>query len=246
MSGRVIIVTGSTRGIGHAIAEAMLARGAAVVINGRDRDATAEAAESLGQHALPVHADLTVRGEPDRLVHSAAQHFGHVDVLVNSAGINVIAPAASVTMQDWDRILALNLTAPFVCAKAAAPLLRARHGAIVNIASLAGVTSYPGRLPYGVTKAGLVMMTRILAAEWAPDIRVNAVVPGYVETSLIAEQASEGQLDLRQVRSRIPMGRLAAPEEVAEGVCFLASEEASYITGSTFVIDGGYLANGAP
>jgi NAD(P)-dependent dehydrogenase (short-subunit alcohol dehydrogenase family) len=245
--GKCAIVTGSTRGIGRAIAAELLARGAEVAVNGRDAASTDEAARTLGPRAFAVPGDITSPETVEAIVAAAVAKAGGVDLLVNNAGTNRIQAAEDLPLAEWERLLALNLTAPFLCSRAVVASMRARGGgAIVSIASLTSFLPFARRLPYCVTKAGLVMMTQVLAAEWAPTIRVNAVAPGYVETDLIASQDAAGTLRVSDILARVPMQRLAQPEEIARAVAFLLSDDAAYVTGSTLVVDGGFLVDQAP
>jgi NAD(P)-dependent dehydrogenase (short-subunit alcohol dehydrogenase family) len=243
--GRVAIVTGAGRGIGRAVAERFAADGAAVVVAELDDTAAAEtvaAIEAAGGRALAVHADVTRPDEVDALAAAATAAFGSIDVLVNNAGILRSTRAADVTPEEWHLVVDANLTGSFLCARAAYPALRATgHGRIVNIASMAGrATSTLGGVHYTTAKAGVLGLTRHLAREWARDgITVNAISPGIVDTPMV--RGSTDAARMTQVLASIPMGRLADASEIASLVCFLASDEAAYITGANVDIHGGEL-----
>ncbi|MBA2315528.1 MAG: SDR family oxidoreductase [Chloroflexi bacterium] len=239
------IVTGAGRGIGRAIAERFGSDGAAVVIADLDDATAAEAAraiEAAGGRALAVHADVTRPGEVEALAAAATDTFGRIDVLVNNAGILRSTRAADVTAEEWHLVVDSNLTGSFLCARAAYPALRdSGHGRIVNVASMAGrATSTLGGVHYTTAKAGVLGLTRHLAREWARDgITVNAVSPGIVDTPMV--RASTDAARMTQVLASIPLGRLADASEIASLVCYLASDEAAYITGTNVDIHGGEL-----
>ena len=242
---RVAVVTGSTRGIGHAIAAAFAREGARVVINSRRQDAADRTAAKLGQGAVGIGADLADAAGVDALFDAVETRFGRIDILVNNAGIPMVRDSAELSLEDWQRTLDINLTAPFLCAQRAGRSMLAKGGGnIVNIASLTAFAPFPKRLAYATTKAGLVMLTRLLAAEWAPTVRVNAVAPGFIKTDLVLGLASEGKVDLKALEGRTPQRRLGSPEDVANACLFLVSDEAAFITGETLVSDGGWLAYG--
>jgi 3-oxoacyl-[acyl-carrier protein] reductase len=242
---RVAVVTGSTRGIGHAIASAMAREGARVVINSRRQDAAESAADELGHGAIGIGADLADPAGVDALFDAVESRLERIDILVNNAGIPMVRESVELSLEDWRTTLDINLTAPLLCAQRAGRSMLARGGGnIVNIASVTAFAPFPKRLAYATTKAGLVMMTRILAAEWAPTVRVNAVAPGFIRTDLVLGLASEGKVDLKALEGRTPQRRLGSPEDVANACLFLVSDEAAFITGETLVSDGGWLSYG--
>jgi pteridine reductase len=236
LQGRVALVTGAARRVGRAIALALAGRGAHLAVHYHASAAEAtevvEAAKSTGARAWAVATDLRRPEAADELIEAVTTHFGTLDVLVNSAAIMVRTPLAEVSPAQWDEIMALNLRAPFFCARAAARAMEARGGVIINIADLAGLEAWPAYIPHGISKAGVIHMTRSLAAALAPAIRVNAVAPGAVllPESWTAEDAA------RLVRTT-PLRRLGAPHDVAQAVLYLV--EADYVTGETIIVDGG-------
>jgi 3-oxoacyl-[acyl-carrier protein] reductase len=245
LEGLVAVVTGSTKGLGRGIASRFAQEGAHVVVNSRDQKAADEVAAAIGNAAIGIAADVSTAEGAERLMSGAIEAFGRLDVLVNNAGRTAVAKVIDLDPADWRRIIDLNLTGPFLCSQQAARLmLAAGSGAIVNVASVTAFAPFPGRSAYASSKAGLVMMTRVLASELAPVVRVNAVAPAYVLTDMTERLSAEGKLDLAAVARRTPQGRLASPDEIASAVVFLASKEASYITGETLVVDGGWLSYG--
>jgi 3-oxoacyl-[acyl-carrier protein] reductase len=246
MKGRVAIVTGSSSGIGRAVAAELLARGMSVVVTSRSQERADATAAELGEDAFGVGAELRDPAAPAALVERALARFGRLDVLVNSAGAGQVAESETLAVEDWQRIIDLDLTAAFLCAQAAArPMLAASRGVIVNISSLAGHIGLPRRAAYTAAKHGLEGLTKTLAVEWAPrGVRVVSVAPAYVATELLAGTSKAGGFTLDDVAGRTPMRRLAEPEEVARTVAFLASDDASFVTGSSVRVDGGWLADG--
>jgi 3-oxoacyl-[acyl-carrier protein] reductase len=245
LEGRVAVITGSSRGIGRAIAEAFFEEGARVVVNSRSAATARETAAEIGKDVLGLAADVSTEEGAQRLIEETVEFFGRVDVLVNNAGQSMVRDSLELTLADWQSTFDLNLTAAFLCAqRAARSMLDHEGGAIVNIASVTSFAGFPRRLAYATTKAGLVMMTKVMAVEWAPKVRVNAIAPGFIETDLVRALREEGKLDFEALKRRTPMGRLGTPEEVAKAAVFLASDDASYVTGETLVADGGWLAYG--
>jgi NAD(P)-dependent dehydrogenase (short-subunit alcohol dehydrogenase family) len=243
--GRVAIVTGAGQGIGRAVAERFAADGGSMVVADLRQEtaqAVVDAISAAGGRALAVTADVTKAADTERLAAATVDAFGSIDVLVNNAGILRSTRAADVTAEEWHLVVDANLTGAFLCARAAYPALKASgHGRIVNMASMAGrATSTLGGVHYTTAKAGVLGLTRHLAREWARDgITVNALSPGIVDTPMVRE--STGEERMAQVLASIPLGRLAEPWEVAALVCFLASDEAAYITGANVDIHGGEL-----
>jgi 3-oxoacyl-[acyl-carrier protein] reductase len=246
VAGLVAVVTGSSSGIGRAIAARLAAGGASVVVNSRDTGRAKEAAEEIGHGAVPVAADVSEPAGGQVLVDAAVEAFGTLDVLVNNAGIPLVRPAEEITPEEWATIIATNLTGPFFCAQAAASVMLPRgSGVIINISSVLGATAIPGRTGYSTAKHGLDGLTKSLAVEWADrGVRVVSVSPGYVATPFVQQTMSTGRFSASDIERRTPLGRLADPAEVAEVVAFLASPAASYMTGAQVPVDGGWLAYG--
>lgn len=236
---RVAVVTGGSQGIGLAIATKLRDRGAKVVVG----DVRSSPGLPFPQWPLDVSDPQSVA----TFFRRVGAEFGALHVLVNNAGIYAHAPTSSMTDEAWHKVIAVNLSGGFYCARAAAPLLfKGAPGSVIFISSLNGAhQGWPGRSNYGSSKAGVQGLTRSLAIEWAAQhVRVNAVSPGYVETPMVTERIATGVLSADKLRSRVPLGRLGRPEEIASAVCFLASDEASYVTGATLVVDGGWSVLG--
>jgi NAD(P)-dependent dehydrogenase (short-subunit alcohol dehydrogenase family) len=245
-SGKTIIVTGATSGIGRASAEAFGRGGGSLVLVGRQEAELAEAAAAVraaGGQAATCNVDLTAVDAPERIVNAALSAFGHIDVLVNAAGIIASGALEATTDEIWDTMMAVNLRAPFRLMRAAAPHLTARKGAVVNVSSVNGLRSFPNVLAYCVSKAGVDHLTRCAAIEMAPaGVRVNAVNPGVTVTNLHRRSGmGEPQYAafLERSKETHPLGRPGQPDEVADLIVFLASDRAGWMTGETIPIDGG-------
>ena len=241
---RRLIVSGGASGIGLAVARMAVARGARVALLDRDTAALAEAVRLLGEAALALECDVSDAPAVRTAVDRAAQWLGGVDALVNSAGIDALKSLETTSDEEWARVLAVNLTGPMLVCRAALPHLRAAGGgSIVNIASGAGLRPLPNRTAYCASKAAVIMFGKSLAIETAADgIRVNAVCPGAIDTPLFRtsyENAGDPERALAEIRERYALGRIAAPEEVAEAVLYLSGPGASYITGTALAVDGG-------
>jgi 3-oxoacyl-[acyl-carrier protein] reductase len=249
LDGRVAIVTGSSAGIGRATAVALAAQGAAVVVNARSAARAAPVVaeiEAAGGRATAVVADVSEPGGAERLVADAVAALGGVDILVNNAGHGLVAPSEELAEADWRHAIEVLLTAPFLLSQAAGrQMLAGGGGVIVNVSSICGHVALPRRAAYTAAKHGLVGLTRTLAAEWAGrGVRVLTVDPAYIATDFIKETMKSGGFDAAAVEGRTPLGRLGTPEEVARVIAFLASDAASYMTGGSVTIDGGWLAYG--
>lgn len=244
---RTAVVTGSTRGIGLGIARAFAGEGARVVISGRNAEECAAVAREIGPTAIPIDADLSRSDGAQRLARAATEALGGtIDILVNNAGQPRVAPSAELPEADYRYTLDLNLTAYFLLSRdIGRAMLARRHGAIINVSSMNGTVPFPMRLAYCVSKAGVNMLTKVMAIEWAASgVRVNAIAPGYVETEFVKKLAAGGVLDPDVLARRTPMGRLGVPEEIAAAAVFLASDDASFVTGEVLTVDGGWSAYG--
>jgi NAD(P)-dependent dehydrogenase (short-subunit alcohol dehydrogenase family) len=236
LAGRVALVTGAALRIGRSIALELAHRGVDVVVNYRSSQAEAEQLaaeiEKLGRRARAVQADVSKRAEVERLVAETESTFGHLDILVNNTGMFQHVPFDQITDEQWNGILATNLTSQFLCTQTAAPLLkRSGRGRIINLASLGGLLAWPGYTHYCVSKAGVIMLTRCMARALAPEITVNAIAPG-----TISFEGDAPELESDYIR-RAPLGRTGKGSDIAETVAFLAESE--FITGQVLVVDGG-------
>jgi len=241
-AGRVAIVTGAARGLGRAIAARLYERGASVAVNVRDAARSNDVAQSLGPDALAVPGDVTAADFPDRVVGRTLERFGRIDILVNNAALATSTRFPVLSADEWRLAMEVNLTAPFLLTKAVFPAMKAQnYGRIVNISSSAGRTvSTLGGAHYTASKAGLLGLTRATAKELGPfGITVNAVCPGMIDTELTHENASNELL--QRLAASYPVPRLGTALEVADLVCFLASEQAGYMTGASLDITGGDL-----
>ncbi|HVX79433.1 MAG TPA: SDR family oxidoreductase [Bradyrhizobium sp.] len=243
---RTALVTGAARGIGLATAKRFLADGWSVALLDIERQLLSDAVAALDDpdHTLAIHCDVSDAAAVTAAMAAVNSSFGRLDALVNNAGIAVFAPLLETTDQDWNRVLAVNLTGPFLCTKAAALLMRDHGGgAIVNITSISAVRASTLRSAYGTSKAGLAHLTKQLAVELASlGIRVNAVAPGPVDTAMAkAVHSAEIRADYHDA---IPLNRYGLEEELAEAIFFLCSDRASYITGQILAVDGGFDAAG--
>jgi len=242
---KVALVTGAARGIGLATAKRFLADGYRVALLDIDGETLARAVAAIAEpeRTLALTCDVGAADQIEAAVAQVQARFGQLDALVNNAGVAVFAPLLETSDADWSRILEVNLTGPFICTKAAAPLMREHGGAIVNITSISAVRASTLRSAYGTSKAGLAHLTKQLAVELASlGIRVNAVAPGPVDTAMAkAVHTAEIRADYHDA---IPLDRYGLEEELAEAIFFLSCERSSYITGQILAVDGGFDAAG--
>lgn len=239
---KVAIVTGSARGIGASIAERFLSDGVRVVFVDIDKalvNQTARDIDSLGKQSLAIAVDLTCASEIQFMTKKVIQHFGTIDILVNNAGIvGPNKPLVEVTEEEWDQVMAIDLKAVFMCTRAVLPImLKNRYGRIVNVASIAGKEGNPNLAPYSSAKAGVICLTKALAKEVCQQgIYVNSITPAVIETPILSQVTEEVA---NYMVSKIPMGRMGKPKEVAALVRFLASDECSFTNGACIDISGG-------
>jgi 3-oxoacyl-[acyl-carrier protein] reductase len=240
LTGRVALVTGSTRGIGRQIAATLAGAGARVAVSGRSAETAAEVANAIGGEAHGFACDIADTASAAALVESVEKHFGSCDILVNNAGITRDNLLMRLKDDDWDAVLDANLRGAFATIRAASRgMMKRRWGRIINITSVVGVTGNKGQANYAASKAGLIGLTKSVAKELASrNILANAVAPGFIETDMTAAMTPDARAELA---SQIPLGRLGTPGDVAGMCAFLASEHASYITGQLFVVDGGLV-----
>ena len=236
LENKVALITGGARGMGEAHARAMVAQGACVVLGDVLDDEGHAVADSLGDRASYIHLDVTDRGHWSRAVARAVDDFGHLNVLVNNAGIVIPGPTEDFSVENWNKVIAVNLTGTFHgIAAAHGALSAARPSSIINISSTAGLKGYDSLAAYTASKFGVRGLTKAIALEFAPDgIRCNSVHPGAVQTPMIIG------FDLPQ--NHVAMHRIGRPEEVASLVVYLASDESSFCTGAEFVVDGGEMS----
>jgi meso-butanediol dehydrogenase/(S,S)-butanediol dehydrogenase/diacetyl reductase len=243
LKGKRVLITGGASGIGAATASRFLEEGSVVCVLDRDADARAQIQNQLPQVAGTLAADVSDLTQVKSAFSEAVRIMGGVDVLINNAGISIRHKFLDITPQEWDRVIAVNLTGVFYVAQTAARHMWERgRGAILQTASTNGVMGYPYYADYNATKAGVIELTRSMALELAPKVRVCAVAPGYVLTPMQRAEYSDAMLD--EVNSKIPLRRHAKPEEIAALFAFLASDDAAYMTGHVYTVDGGETAGG--
>ncbi|MFD2922303.1 SDR family NAD(P)-dependent oxidoreductase [Halobacillus naozhouensis] len=246
LENKSVVVTGGSKGIGKSIALAFAEHGSKVLIVGRNETDLLQTVNELKQHnpdCSYISADLTNVDEIRQMIDQAVSRMGSLDVLVNNAGVNITKPALEITEENWDQVLDINLKASFFCSqKAAEYMVPNGEGKIINIASQMAFVGYWNRASYCSSKGGMVQLTKALAVEWAEHhVNVNAVAPTFIETEL-TEKMFEDKAFEKDVYSRIPLGKLADPKDVAGAVLYLSSNVSKFITGDTIKVDGGWTA----
>jgi NAD(P)-dependent dehydrogenase (short-subunit alcohol dehydrogenase family) len=246
---RVAVITGAAQGIGKRTAEVLAQRGYSLALSDlRSPSETVRATSTAGVEVLECVGDISDDAVVSRLADTVKQRWGRVDVLVNNAGISMIAPAETLSGKDYRRVLEINLVAPFLLAKAfGALMLEQKSGCIINVSSVAGLVAVADRAAYNASKHGLIGLTRTLAAEWGGrGVRVNAVCPGWVKTEMdVADQAGGSYAD-GDITGRVPMGRFASPDDIAKAIAFLADpQESGFVNGHALTVDGGWTADGS-
>lgn len=247
LTGKVALVTGASRGLGQGMALALAAAGADLAVVARSADGladTAEKAKAMGRRVVVIAADVGQFPEIQRLVDDTLAACGRIDILVNAAGTQVRKPIFEATEADWDRLMAVNLKAPYFVSQAVARVMAKQGGGkIINVGSLTCQIGLANVCMYGASKGGILSLTRGMAVEWAPyGIRVNAIGPGYYRTKM-TEDLFRDEARSRWIHSRIPLGRVGLPEDLAGALIFLASPASDYVTGQILYVDGGWLAS---
>ncbi len=251
LEGKIVLITGSARGIGFTTAQKFAAEKAEIIIVDLDLEMAKEAAAAItkdyGVPAYAYAADIGSVENIEKLFDEVKSKFGKIDVLVNNAGIQIRNPGIDFLEADWDKIMDINLKAVFFCCQQAARIMKDTGGAIVNISSGTSKRTTPGRAPYVISKSAVNSLTEVLACEWAQyGIRVNAVAPGWIMTAMVQEGFKLGVVSEKQLMAAIPFKRLADMSEIADTVLYLASKNASYVSGQIVFVDGGQTALGLP
>jgi NAD(P)-dependent dehydrogenase (short-subunit alcohol dehydrogenase family) len=247
LDGKVALVTGGARGLGRVIADALASAGADVAITARQIDSCQRAADVIAQttarKTLAITADVTSRASVESMAATVLEKLGRIDILVNNAGVNIRGPIEELSEDDWDTVIDTNLKGPWLCCRTIGPIMKnQKWGRVINVSSMLGEISLPGRSPYASSKGGLTLLTKTLALEWAKDgINVNALCPGpfatEINTPLLNDPAARAQME-----ANVPLARWGDPAELGPAAVFLASDASSFMTGATLFIDGGYTA----
>jgi Dehydrogenases with different specificities (related to short-chain alcohol dehydrogenases) len=242
---RTALITGGADGIGAAIADALLRSGWRVAVVDRDVAPARERAATFPDRMILIEADVRQADAAPVSCAQVVEAWGRLDLLVNNAGVNRISPLETFPLEDWTFVLDVNLTSTLLFMQAAAQhMLPQGRGTIINMASIAAARGVPGRAAYAAAKAAIISLSKSAAVEWAKrGIRVNAVAPGFTETPMVRSVIESGGIALEPMLDRTPMGRLAAPPEIANAVMFLAGEESSFVTGQVLYVDGGFMAD---
>lgn len=247
ISGKAAIVTGASSGLGVTFAETLAESGVNVVIAARRYNRLVEVAErlrKLGVEVIPIETDVTVEKDVEKMVGTAVENFGRVDILVNNAGVATVSPSIEMSLEEWNKVINVNLTGVFLCARAAAKeMLKRRYGKIINIASIYGAVGdvFPSA-PYYATKGAVINLTRAFAIEWAPyKINVNAIAPGFFPSEMTAP-IFQDEKTRGYIISKTPLGRIGETIDLKAALLYLASPASDYVTGQTLFVDGGWTA----
>jgi NAD(P)-dependent dehydrogenase (short-subunit alcohol dehydrogenase family) len=247
LDGRVALITGGNRGLGFVMARALAEAGADVVVTSRQQEkaenSAASIAQATGRRALGLTVDVTDAAQVEKMVQTVVNEFGHIDILINNAGINIRKPIEEFDEASWDLVQSTNLKAPFLCARAVSRYMKEqRYGRVINVASMLGLTGLPERGAYSSSKGGVIQLTKVLALEWAPyNVTVNALCPGPFATELNIPVLNNPQANQFFI-DHLPLKRWGKPEELGGVAIFLASEASSFMTGAALVVDGGWTA----
>ncbi len=243
LEGEVAIVTGGSLGLGKEMAVALAEAGASVAVADiQDTSDTEDLITKAGQKAIGLQVDVSKASDVEAMVRKVMDEFGHIDILINNAGIFRPSPAEEITRDDWYKVIDVNINGQFLCAQTVGrQMLKQGSGNIINISSIAGLMAFRGALSYNTTKAGLIMMTKSLADEWGPSIRVNAICPGVFATDMTDDMLHDEEF-IKNLKEKVPLKRHATADEIAGTVVYLASKASSYMTGHALVIDGGWTA----
>ncbi|WP_077210996.1 SDR family NAD(P)-dependent oxidoreductase [Bacillus dakarensis] len=249
LTGKVSIVTGASKGIGRSIAVGLADAGSHIVLCSRTKselEAVAEEVRQRGVEALVIPCDVSNPEDIQHVADETVNRFQQIDVLINNAGITVKKNAADYELEDWNKVISVNLTGVFLFAQAVGQyMIKQKNGSIINISSIAGETALKGSIAYCASKGGVNMLTKGLAVEWAKHgIRVNGIAPAYIETPLVKAITEVRRDYAEKVEARTPLKRLGAPDEIVGAAIYLASEASSYTTGETIKVDGGWTALG--
>ncbi len=248
LSGRVALVTGGSKGLGEAMAAGLASAGADLVLTSRDADEVEAAAKKIagefGRRVIGVAADVTKVEDVDRVVARTIAEFGKIDILINNAGINIRGPIEELSLDQFEQVMATNVTGPWLMCRAAAPhMKKAKYGRVINISSTLGAVGVAGRTPYASSKGAVIMMTKVLALEWAAHgITVNAICPGPFLTPMNQPIADKEETK-RVIVGAVALGRWGEMHEIQGAAIFLASDASSYVTGTALFVDGGWTAH---
>ncbi len=249
LTGKVALITGASKGIGECIARGYARQGAKVALASRSVDLLSNIAKEIrdeGQEAVAMPVDVRKSESVDEMVNRTIEEYGRLDIMVNNAGIAMTKPSVSLSDEDWQSALETDLFGVFYgCRAAGRVMIKQGEGCIINITSMWGIAASPTRAAYCASKAAGNMLTKVLAAEWAREnVRVNAIAPGYIRTEMVQNVIDKGLIDVDFIERRTPWGRIGEVDELLGIAVYLASDEASFTTGSVFTVDGGWTANG--